>query len=169
MKTVNWSLLTCSLHDLLFQSCLQSRTIATSQSSFNWTMYPLLIACLASPIRIIFWWTPTQGTNSTELTSGTLQDGSKNLLFESLFQQLLFFQVLRASGAKNVACKISKRQESQNQCCTVQWAGKYLCETLSYGLFLRIIVLAKKCCKAILLCLLHSKTFQEGHACTHPP
>ena len=40
-------------------------------------MYPILIACLASPISIILWWTPTQGTNSMELTSGTLQDDSK--------------------------------------------------------------------------------------------
>lgn len=51
----------------------------------------------------------------------------------------------------------------------VQWAGKYLCETLSYGLLLQITVLAKKCRKAILLYLLHSKTFQELGTCLPPP
>ena len=63
-----------------------------------------------------------------------LQTVQKILQVRSSKQTII---VLQASPAKDVACKISERSESQNQYCTMQWAERvdiHTCETLLSGL-----------------------------------
>ena len=101
---------------------------------------PLLsspVACLASPISANPWWTPTQGPNHTGAMLKLvrwLRTVRKFLRVRSSKRMII---VSQASPAKGVACKISERLESQNQCCMTQWAERvdiHTCETLSSGL-----------------------------------
>ena len=107
-----------------------SRAVAASPVSPVSTgpLFPSPVACLASPISAIArWW----HVGTCEMAAN-----SAKVLFR-VFQQLILLPserlVSQASSAKGVACEISERSESRNQCCTTQWAERVNIHTLLCG------------------------------------
>ena len=126
------------------------RAIATNLVSPVSTgpLFPSLMACLVSPISAIAQWMPMARTQRDLLSTRWLQTVWKNLF--RVFQQLSILPskrlVLQASPVIGVACEVSKRSESQNQCYMAQQAerGRYSCTSNSVVWPLRSIILGQK-------------------------